>query len=215
MNESEYSPSQPRRVRQKIIFEAARLLHEGQETSIGKAKFRAARRLYRGYLDSDLFPTDAEVASYLSNFEGTTSEPDQGRWGLYEAFLRPLERIEMPRSTHPEGDALYHSLQVFALVAESNAYDEELQTAALLHEIGRAIDPWNAIDAGIDALGDLITDRTRWFIEQLPVANGRFNGRLGTRARSRLAGSEDSEELTLLSDCDRRGRVSGDAGSDR
>ena len=41
----------------------------------------------------------------------------------------------------PEGDALYHSLQVFALASDRLPYDEEFLTAALLHDVGKAINP--------------------------------------------------------------------------
>lgn len=203
------------RIRQSIIFEAARLLHEGRESSVGKAKARAARSTFRGYIKPENYPTDAEVASHIVQFEiqkprdGGDCDVIHSRFDAYAAFLRPLERVEMPRRLHPERDALYHSLQVFSLTREQAPYDEELQTAALLHDIGWAIDPWNASAVGLSALEGLITERTQWLLENLPAANGRFDGTLGTRARNRLAASDDFAELMILSDCDQQGRVPG------
>ena len=40
---------------------------------------------------------------------------------------------------HPEGDALYHSLQVFDLACEESPYDEDFLLAALLHDVGKAM----------------------------------------------------------------------------
>jgi hypothetical protein len=41
---------------------------------------------------------------------------------------------------HPEGDALYHSLQVFELARCEAPWDRDLAAAALLHDVGKAID---------------------------------------------------------------------------
>jgi len=44
-----------------------------------------------------------------------------------------MHGVEQPPQYHPEGDALYHSLQVFELAREARPYDEEFLLAALLH----------------------------------------------------------------------------------
>ena len=41
------------------------------------------------------------------------------RFQVYEALLLPLEQVKESPKYHPEGDALYHSLQVFELRATS------------------------------------------------------------------------------------------------
>ena len=63
------------------------------------------------------------------------------RFQLFESLLLPLENVKQSLRYHPEGDALYHSLQVFDHARDELAYDEEFLTAALLHDIGKAIDP--------------------------------------------------------------------------
>ncbi len=47
------------------------------------------------------------------------------RFQVYEALLLPLEQVKESPKYHPEGDALYHSLQVFELARDELPYDEE------------------------------------------------------------------------------------------
>ena len=79
-------------------------------------------------------------------------------------LLVPLETVKQNSKFHPEGDALYHSLQVFDLRDEL-PYDEEFQLAALLHDVGKAIDPRDHVTAALQALHGFITPRTEWLIE--------------------------------------------------
>jgi HD domain len=127
----------------------------------------------------------------------------------YAELLRPLAGVRQDAERHPEGDALYHSLQVFELACDAAAYDEELLTAALLHDVGKAIDRRDHVAAGLKALEGLVTRRTAWLMENLSLAKDLAAGTLGARARRRLESSEDFEELVLLAECDRRGRVRG------
>jgi len=131
------------------------------------------------------------------------------RFRVYEALLLPLETVKQSPKYHPEGDALYHSLQVYDLVRDEIPYDEELLTAALLHDIGKAMDPQNHVTAALEALQGYITERTAWFIAHHMEAQGILDGTLGARAHRRLKASEDYEELVLLARCDRAGRRAG------
>jgi predicted nucleotidyltransferase len=131
------------------------------------------------------------------------------RFQVYRALLLPLAGVAQSREWHPEGDALYHSLQVFELACEELPYDEEFQLAALLHDVGKGIDPYDHVRTGLEALEGYITPRTRWLIEHHMEARALADGTLGARARQRLEASPDFEELKLLADCDRRGRVPG------
>jgi hypothetical protein len=131
------------------------------------------------------------------------------RFQVYRALLLPLETVKQSREYHPEGDALYHSLQVFELACEELPYDEEFLLAALLHDVGKAIDPHDHVAAGLEALGEFITPRTSWLIEHHMEAHALHEGTLGTRARHRLEESPDFDELVALARCDRAGRVAG------
>ena len=89
-----------------------------------------------------------------------------------------------------------------------------LFTAGLLHDVGKAIDPDDHVEAGLEALDGYITDRTAWLIEHHMEAHRIHDGSIGYRARRRLAESEDYPDLLLLGECDRDGRVPGMIVSD-
>src|SRR3954449_10686793 len=131
------------------------------------------------------------------------------RFTLFRMLLETLEGVKQSPKYHPEGDALYHSLQVFELAREERSYDEEFLLAALLHDVGKAIDPSEHVLAGLQALEGTITERTETLIAHHMDALAYRNGTLGARARQRLQQSEDFEDLMLLRELDRRGRVPG------
>jgi len=131
------------------------------------------------------------------------------RFGLYEALLLPLEKVKQNPKYHPEGDALYHSLQVFDLACAELPYDEEFLLAALLHDVGKAVDRRNHVEAGLEVLDGNVTPRTAWLITHHMEATALLDHTLGARARHRLEASEHYEELMLLARCDRAGRQRG------
>jgi predicted HD phosphohydrolase len=153
--------------------------------------------LLEEYPEMDL---EAEIA-------GVEQQVD--RFRMYEALLLPLENVKQHLKYHPEGDALYHSLQVFDHACDALPYDEEFLLAALLHDVGKAIDKEDHVAAGLEALEDLITERTAWLIEHHMFAQQMLDGQLGARAARRLRESENFEELMLLAECDRAGRQPG------
>src|SRR5207244_12765720 len=83
---------------------------------------------------------------------------------LYRMLLLPLENVRQSAQYHPEGDVLYHTLQVFELAREHRPYDEEFLLAALLHDVGKGLDPGHHVEPALDALAGLITERTEFFI---------------------------------------------------
>ncbi|HOM19245.1 MAG TPA: HD domain-containing protein, partial [Thermoguttaceae bacterium] len=139
--------------------------------------------------------------------EESLAPPD--RFQVYHLLLSALEHVREDPRKHPEGDVLYHSLQVFELARDARPFDEEFQLAALLHDVGKAIDPRDHVSAGLKALDGFITPRTAWFIEHHVDALAFREGTLGVRARRRLMASEDFEELMLLAQFDRQSRRQG------
>lgn len=127
----------------------------------------------------------------------------------YRMLLLPLENVTQNPVHHPEGDVLYHSLQVFELAKDHLAYDEEFLTAALLHDVGKGIDPGNHVQAALSALEGLITERTAFFIGHHMEAHLYRAGKLDRPAAQRLERSPDFHELLLLSELDDAGRVPG------
>lgn len=132
---------------------------------------------------------------------------------VYRLLLLPLEQVKQSAKYHPEGDALYHSLQVFELAREARPWDQEFLLAALLHDVGKAIDPAAHVEAGLLALEGAITQRTHFLIAHHMEAQAYCTGELGSRARRRLKASEDFDDLLLLRELDHRGRRRGVAVS--
>jgi hypothetical protein len=168
----------------------------------GKAIERASIRELEEFLEREYPELKLEDA-----MEEVAAAPDP--YPLFRMLLLPLEEVKQSARHHPEGDALYHSLQVFEEARERRPYDVEFLLAALLHDIGKALDPGDHVQAALDALDSLITERTQFFIENHMFALEYRQGTLGARHRKRLEASPDFEDLLLLRECDDAGRVSG------
>ncbi|MEX0675781.1 MAG: HD domain-containing protein [Pirellulales bacterium] len=212
------------KLRRQIAYEAARMLYARQESELYRARLKAARRFAKGWVKPEDLPTNREIRDEIQLLarirEGA---PDAGchngalvdsrrrvdRFAVYRVLLAPLETVKQDPERHPEGDALYHSLQVFDLARGALPYDEEFQLAALLHDVGKAIDPRDHVAAALEALDGTITERTAWLIENHPQGQALRDGTLGARARRRLEGAADFDDLVLLCDCDRAGRRQG------
>ena len=117
-----------------------------------------------------------------------------------EAHLGQMRNNGEPYITHP--------IAVAAQCAEWKL-DAQALMAALLHDVGKAIDPRDHVAAGLEALDGFITERTSWLIEHHMEAHGILDQTIGARAKRRLQQSESYEELLLLSRCDRQGRQCG------
>jgi predicted HD phosphohydrolase len=187
----------------ELTMYASDMAHYVFKSSItGKGIERASiaeleQLLQREYPELDLDAAVVEMENRIDRFQ------------LYEALLLPLENVKQSPKYHPEGDALYHSLQVFDLACDALPYDEEFLLAALLHDVGKAIDRTDHVAAGLEALAGFITKRTIWLIVNHMQGHALLDGTIGARARRRLQASPDFEELELLSRCDREGRQMG------
>jgi hypothetical protein len=168
----------------------------------GKAIERASiaelrQFLEREYPDINIDEAMAEARESVDRFQ------------IYESLLLPLENVKQSLRYHPEGDVLYHSLQVFDLARNEQPYDEEFLLAALLHDVGKGIDPPDHVAAGLEALEGTIPERTRWLIEHHMLAHQLADQSIGRRTLRRLRESEYFDDLVLLGECDRGGRKPG------
>jgi len=184
----------------ELTVYAANLAHYVFKSSVtGKAIERASIAELEQFLGEKYPALDLEEAV-------TAAEERVDRFQIYEMLLVPLEQVKQSKKYHPEGDALYHSLQVFDIAREEKPYDEEFLLAALLHDVGKAIDPDDHVGAALEVLADHITPRTAWLIEHHMAAHAVAAGSIGARARRRLEASDDFEDLMLLEECDAAGR---------
>jgi hypothetical protein len=168
----------------------------------GKAIERASIReleeiLLREYSGIDLEEEMAAVASAIDPYQ------------IYRMLLLPLEEVRQSPRHHPEGDALFHSLQVFELARDQRPYDEEFLLAALLHDVGKGLDASDHVGAGLAALDDLLTERTRFFIENHMHAHQIRAGTAPPKLRQALQNSPDYDDLLLFSELDQQGRQPG------
>jgi predicted HD phosphohydrolase len=184
------------------IYTADLHSHIFKSSITGKAIERATiaqleQLLEREYPDLD----------FNESLDDLDEQPD--RFQLYSALLLPLENVKQRPKYHPEGDVLYHSLQVYDLACDELPYDEEFLLAALLHDVGKGIDSQHHVESGLEALEGFITERTAWLIEYHMEAHKILDGTIGSRAHRRLRENESYDELVLLCQCDRGGRVAG------
>lgn len=168
----------------------------------GKAIERASiaeleEMLAHEYPDLDL---DADMKTQEMEIDGHA---------VFRQLLLPLENVQQSAKHHPEGDVLYHLLQVYELARDARPYDEEFLLAALLHDIGKGIDPYDHVAAGLSMLEGVITERTQFLIEHHMDALAYKAGTLGARMRRHLEASEHFEDLMLLRELDTQGRVPG------
>jgi hypothetical protein len=205
-------------------------LEEASEADYYTAKRRAAAVLGHRVRPGDL-PSDSEVREQLLALVRSRSgaafltedppEPDDeegglealadhlDRFAIYKMRLEPLESIKQNPRHHPEGDALYHSLQVYELARQARPYDEEFLLAALLHDVGKAIDPQDHVKAAVEALRGAVTERTSWLIGHHMDLLGHRDRPLHLRSRRAPESSDFRDDLELLRDLDDAGRVPG------
>ena len=79
------------------------------------------------------------------------------------SLLRALDGVRQHPRFHPEGDALYHSLQAFEQARRATR-DRTLWAAALLHDVGKAVRSPDHDVVGADLLEGLVAPRIVWLV---------------------------------------------------
>ncbi|WOX05755.1 HD domain-containing protein [Microbulbifer pacificus] len=116
------------------------------------------------------------------------------------SLLEDLDGIQQHPKYHPEGDALFHSLQVFQLARQATD-DPVIWAAALFHDVGKAVDSPRHAELGAEMLTGVLNPRIVWLVEhhldlmQFPH-----------RTRNKYAGQNRLQQLQLLRRVDVGGR---------
>jgi HD superfamily phosphodiesterase len=116
-------------------------------------------------------------------------------------LLLALDGVAQSPKYHPEGDALFHSLQVFDH-ARRATQDPELWAAALFHDVGKGVaDLGDHDEVGADLLEGLVSDRVVWLVRHhLDLL------RDPRRTRRNLHGTRALADLEVLRRWDLAGR---------
>jgi HD superfamily phosphodiesterase len=104
------------------------------------------------------------------------------------SLLAALNGVRQSPRYHPEGDALFHSLQVFELAMRATE-DRVMWAAALFHDVGKAIDGPTHDEIGADLLEGLLPARAVWLVrhhldllKEPRATRRRFHGTTALRA---------------------------------
>jgi hypothetical protein len=180
----------------------------------GKLTTGASQGLKIAHLD-ELIASDFQRELPVSDLEDTPSDDEvvtadetyhPDFFPTLQMLLSSLDKVRLDPDSHPEGDLLYHSLQVYELMLAERPYDEELLLAALIHDVGYGLDRRRPLEAAWNAIGALVTDRTWFFIENRAEAQEYVRS---GKIRGALKKSEDFDDLVLLAQCDLKGRQRG------
>jgi hypothetical protein len=115
-------------------------------------------------------------------------------------LLDALDGVQQDPRWHPEGDALYHSLQAFDL-ARRDTSDRTLWAAALLHDVGKAFGSADHAETGADLLEGLVAPRVVWLVRHhLDLLHS------PAATKRRLRGTPDLTDLQRLRRWDVGGR---------
>ena len=79
-------------------------------------------------------------------------------------ILEKCKGVEQMEIHHPEGDVFTHSLQCYWWACRESE-DTDLILAALLHDVGKAINTLGHEKEALDLLDDLVSAKTLWLIK--------------------------------------------------
>lgn len=114
-------------------------------------------------------------------------------------LLWGIHGVEQDPRWHPEGDALYHSLQVYQH-ARRCSRDPQLWAAALLHDVGKGLDEPHELE-GAALLASWMPERVVWLVRHhLDLL------RDPARTRRKLRGTPRLRDLEALRTWDVAGR---------
>ena len=82
------------------------------------------------------------------------------RFAIYKMRLEPLESIKQNPEVSSRGRCSVPQPSGVSPVRDVRPYDEEFLLAALLHDVGKAIDRQNHEAAGVEALRGAVTERS-------------------------------------------------------
>ncbi|MEM9187710.1 MAG: HD domain-containing protein [Myxococcota bacterium] len=120
------------------------------------------------------------------------------------SLMEPLARVRQDPRYHPEGDALYHSLQVFDRACAADEPPHML-AAALFHDIGKAIPDGAHEMLGVEVLAPIANDETLWLVgHHMDLLRDRRGTRQALRHDPVL---DDLERLRAHDDAGRRRNI--------
>lgn len=114
--------------------------------------------------------------------------------------LLDLEHVEQNPIYHPEGNALFHSLQVFQLSLKLSN-DPEIWAASLFHDIGKAINGPDHAEIGAELLDGIFNENIQWLIRHhldLLIHP--------SKTKQALKNTHRLKQLTILRHLDLKGR---------
>lgn len=118
-------------------------------------------------------------------------------------LVRSLDGVRQDAKYHPEGDALYHTLQAFDCARKATR-DRALWAAALFHDVGKALGGPDHDLAGADLLDGLVCPRIVWLVRHHLCLL-----RETSLTRRRYRDTDALRDLELLRRCDVGGRRPG------
>lgn len=101
------------------------------------------------------------------------------------SLLYDLDGVQQNPKYHPEGDALFHSLQAFEL-AHQQSPDPRLWAAALMHDVGKAVESRGHETIGAEMLQGVVCEEILWLVRHhldLMTAPRRTRQRYGNQPR--------------------------------
>ena len=112
------------------------------------------------------------------DWQAVMSYEEEFNAGLVDRLLDQLRQLDEPETPYPV-NRLQHSLQSATRALEDGA-DEELVVAALLHDVGDVVAPYNHGDVAAAILKPYVSERTWWIVKHHCVFQGYYyNHHLG------------------------------------